>query len=143
MVWTQEQKDQLRKLWSDKDNDMTAAEMGAKIGQTKNAVIGMAHRMGLPQRGTIKLRHIVRRKRRTPKAVGAAVNPDMPELEEPVPALPPETHPDPGQCKYMHGDPQTKGWQFCGARTFSSRKPFCDYHSAKLLVPNEIGKKKE
>lgn len=141
MAWTDEQKDELKKLWSDKDNDMTAAEMGAQIGQTKNAVIGMAHRMGLPQRGTIKLRHVVRRKR-TPKPLGAGiVTITLPDNQaEPEPTLPPETHPDPGQCKYMHGDPQTKGWQFCGARTFSSRKPFCDYHSAKLLVPNEIGK---
>lgn len=44
--WTQKQIDTLIKLWT---AGVSAAEIGEKIGMTRNAVIGKAHRLSLPE----------------------------------------------------------------------------------------------
>lgn len=43
-MWTDEQTERLRKMWLD---GYRAADIGAELGVSKNAVIGRAHRMGL------------------------------------------------------------------------------------------------
>lgn len=45
--WTEDRKKLLRLYWAD---GWSATEIGARIGCGKNAVIGKAHRMRLPQR---------------------------------------------------------------------------------------------
>lgn len=47
MRWSEEQENQLRKLWA---KGLTTPEIGRRLGVTKNAVIGRAHRLGLPKR---------------------------------------------------------------------------------------------
>ncbi len=47
--WTRQQDDELRLLW---DQDHSTAEIGRRMGVTKNAVIGRAHRLQLPSRGS-------------------------------------------------------------------------------------------
>ena len=47
MAWTEEQIDQLKDLWSE---GLSTSEIGRKLGVTKNAVVGKAHRLGLPPR---------------------------------------------------------------------------------------------
>lgn len=48
VTWTDARSEQLRELWADRT--LTAAEIGRRIGATKNAVLGQAHRMGLPSK---------------------------------------------------------------------------------------------
>lgn len=47
MNWTEEQDATLRQLWSD---GLSTAKIGEKMGVTKNAVIGRAHRLALAPR---------------------------------------------------------------------------------------------
>src|SRR5437588_1012851 len=46
-TWTPERIEQLTRLW---DEGVTTAEIGRRIGVTKNAVIGKVHRIGLVPR---------------------------------------------------------------------------------------------
>jgi GcrA cell cycle regulator len=62
-LWTDAQNETLKKLWG----TVPAAAIGARIGKTKNAVLGRAHRMNLykhppgsdPRRPRPKRRHVV------------------------------------------------------------------------------------
>ena len=47
MAWTEDQIDQLKELWGE---GLSTSEIGRKLGVTKNAVVGKAHRLGLPPR---------------------------------------------------------------------------------------------
>ena len=47
MAWTDEQIADLKRLWHD---DVSAREIGEKLGISKNSVIGKAHRLQLPSR---------------------------------------------------------------------------------------------
>lgn len=46
--WTDEKKHRLRGLWA--DPAMSCAAIGRELGFSKNAVVGKAHRLGLPPR---------------------------------------------------------------------------------------------
>lgn len=46
-TWTDEQNERLRELWAE---GHSTAQIAARTGMTKNAVVGRAHRMGLPSR---------------------------------------------------------------------------------------------
>ncbi|MEN0076338.1 MAG: GcrA family cell cycle regulator, partial [Paracraurococcus sp.] len=47
MDWTAEAIDQLRSLWAE---GHSTAEIGRRMGISKNAVVGKAHRLNLPAR---------------------------------------------------------------------------------------------
>ena len=47
VTWTPERIEQLTTLW---EEGITTAEIGRRIGVTKNAVIGKVHRIGLVPR---------------------------------------------------------------------------------------------
>lgn len=47
MEWTEETISRLRALW---DEGLSTAEIGRQLSITKNAVVGKAHRLGLPSR---------------------------------------------------------------------------------------------
>ena len=46
-VWTPERIAEVTRLWGE---GLTTAEIGKLVGVTKNAVVGKAHRLGLPPR---------------------------------------------------------------------------------------------
>ncbi|MDP7344875.1 MAG: GcrA family cell cycle regulator, partial [Alphaproteobacteria bacterium] len=46
-TWTPERIAEVTRLW---DEGLTTAEIGKLVGVTKNAVVGKAHRLGLPPR---------------------------------------------------------------------------------------------
>jgi GcrA cell cycle regulator len=51
MTWTPERIAEVTRLWS---QGLTTAEIGRLVGVTKNAIVGKAHRLGLPSsRGTL------------------------------------------------------------------------------------------
>lgn len=47
MIWTPDNITQLRRLWL---SGMRTGEIACQLGMTKNAIVGKAHRIGLPNR---------------------------------------------------------------------------------------------
>jgi GcrA cell cycle regulator len=61
--WTTEKTEQLRQLWAD---GFSCSQIGARIGKSRNAVIGRVHRLHLPER-TTTVRTQYSRRRTQPK----------------------------------------------------------------------------
>jgi GcrA cell cycle regulator len=103
-VWTQELIDNLARLWSE---GHSTSEIGRRLGLTKNAVVGKAHRLLLPPRpsplkGPLKRRVVV-------------------EFSGP-------------SCSWPIGHPGEKHFHFCGERPLAG-KPYCAEHAAKAYIP--------
>lgn len=108
-IWTSELIDQLGTLW---EQGLATAEIGRRLGISKNAVIGKAHRMALKARPS-PLKSPPRRRN---AVVGAA------------PA-----------CSWPVGHPGEKGFHFCGSRPLAG-KPYCAEHAAiAYLRPKRQG----
>ncbi len=102
-IWTPDLIDQLSALW---DQGLSTAEIGRKLGISKNAVIGKAHRMALTPRPS----PLKSPPRRRVAGVGHA------------PA-----------CSWPSGHPGEKGFHFCGNRPMPG-KPYCAEHAALAYV---------
>ena len=103
MDWTQEQVTELSKLW---DEGLTTAEIGRRLGITKNAVVGKVNRLHLtPRQSPIK----------------RIEKPPVIELKGPA-------------CSWPIGHPREQGFHFCGKPPLPG-KPYCTEHSAKAYVP--------
>jgi GcrA cell cycle regulator len=143
--WNDEAISRLRSLW---DEGHAAAEIGRRLGVSKSAVIGKAHRLHLPARPSPV--------RRQPNQTGPRPPPQRapaPTLAEMVPVRlaastsgPPEaaTRPDPAPpqsaptpaepgtantCCWPIGDPGTPTFRFCGNPALATR-PYCAEHAA-------------
>jgi GcrA cell cycle regulator len=101
-TWTPERIDQLTLLW---DEGITTAEIGRRIGVTKNAVIGKVHRLGLVPR-VITVRPPPRR--------------NVFEFTGSV-------------CMWPHGHPGDDDFHFCGERPVAG-KPYCATHAAVAYI---------
>jgi len=101
-TWTDERITQLTLLW---DEGVTTAEIGRRIGVTKNAVIGKVHRLGLVPR-VITQKPAPRR--------------NVFEFTGPV-------------CMWPHGHPGDDDFNFCGGRPVPG-KPYCADHSARAYI---------
>lgn len=60
--WTDDEKALMSSLWA---QDVTADEIGRRIGRSKNAVLGQRQRQGLPKRTIETYQRAGRRKRRS------------------------------------------------------------------------------
>ncbi len=100
MTWTPERVDLLAQLWS---SGMPTAQIGKELGITKNAVVGKAHRLGLPERQS---------------PIAAA------KKESKVVEL--TAH----SCRWPEGHPGEPGFHFCGKQV-QSGKPYCPEHVAR------------
>ena len=98
LVWTESLIADLTALW---DQGLSASEIAARLGGiSRNAVIGKAHRLGLPSRPSPikRARAVAERK--------------------------------PGRgCCWPLGDPGEKDFHFCGKRAEPGR-PYCAEHCA-------------
>lgn len=135
--WSDVQVEILRELWA--DPDMSASAIAKKIGGvSRNAVIGKAHRIGLPKRQPVK------------RAAPAKV-----QVEKPVPVqkvsvpprivVPPPLHRDDGapvtilsvrecECRFPVGPVPSGGeMQVCGHAV--ARGAYCAAHAAIAFVP--------
>jgi GcrA cell cycle regulator len=101
-TWTPERIAQLKQLW---EEGVTTAEIGRRIGVTKNAVIGKVHRIGL-----------------VPRVVKEAPPPRRNVFEFTGPA-----------CMWPIGHPNDDDFHFCGGRPVSG-KPYCEAHAAKAYI---------
>src|SRR5579883_662707 len=106
-IWTPDLVQQLAVLWKD---GLSTAEIGRRLGVSKNAVVGKAHRLSLTPRPSPLKRPPVRR---------------------PAPAQAAAT--GSGVCSWPTGHPGEKDFGFCGKRTMAG-KPYCADHAAMAYV---------
>ena len=108
MEWTPEQVELLSKLWTE---GLTTSEIGLRLGVSKNAVVGKAHRLSLVAR---------------PSPIKRNENSKPPQPKQPT--LPPGK-----ACCWPIGDPKKDGFHFCGKLAIPS-KPYCLEHAAIAYI---------
>lgn len=101
-IWTPELIQQLSALWKE---GLSTAEIGRRLGVTKNAVVGKAHRLYLDPRPSPL-------KRPPAPRVTVALGPT---------------------CSWPEGHPGDKGFRFCGKRPLPG-KSYCAEHAQKAYV---------
>ena len=136
MKWTDDQKQTLRAMCA---RHRSAREIGDAIGCSRNAVIGMMHRLGLKNREPRPPRHSIqlfpRRDHRVRYLVRESLINDTPPVRQRKPVEKPqlvsffdvEHH----HCRWPIGDPKCLlTFRFCGADRFG-KMPYCKFHVAK------------
>lgn len=139
-AWTDEVISTLRRLW---DEGHATAEIGRRLGVTKNAVVGKAHRLVLPPRPSPIRRgeQTARNPPSRPKVVPSL--PPLPSVSvqvalaaPPAPLLTPAVTPRRGPaqpCCWPLGEPGRPGFRFCNAAA-DGGKPYCAEHRALAYV---------
>lgn len=156
MDWTEEAIGRLRALWAE---GLSTAEIGRRMGISKNAVVGKAHRLNLSARpspirrtpgGTPAPRPA---QRQAPRpfvrapgfAPGYAGNtyafPQPAPRPAPAPAPRPVAVPAPrpaprlsnAACCWPQGEPGKPGFRFCGSAALAG-KPYCEEHASLAYV---------
>jgi GcrA cell cycle regulator len=107
-VWTPELIEQLAVFWK---QGLSTAEIGRRLGVSKNAVVGKAHRLLLDPRPSPLKRPPVRR------VVGIT-----------APA-----------CSWPTGHPGERDFRFCGKRPLPG-KPYCAEHAELAYVKPKVEK---
>ena len=155
MEWNEETIARLRALWAE---GLSTAEIGRRMGISKNAVVGKAHRLNLPARPSPIRREgaggaprpVVPRRvtgpTLPPLAAASAPPPQLvtaPAPPPPAPAAPrvvasrPATTTfralRPQSCCWPIGEPGTKSFRFCDAEA-TPGKPYCQEHAAQAYV---------
>ena len=112
-VWTNDRIAKLKKLWTE---GLPTGEIGKRLGVSKNAVVGKAHRLSLKSR---------------PSPIRRAVKKAEPKKEEvTVFTLANLTS---MTCRWPNGDPKEDNFHFCGKPVFQT-KPYCAEHCAAAYV---------
>ncbi len=109
MSWTPEVVESLRSLWAE---GLTTTEIGRRLGMSKNAVIGKAHRLGLNGRPSP-----IRRERPARPAARRFTGPS---------------------CQWPIGDPRNNDFHFCGEPAHPG-KPYCLSHCAAAYTRGGSG----
>jgi GcrA cell cycle regulator len=153
-MWGDKQIEALKGLWAD---GLTASEIAAQMGFTRNSVLGKVHRLGLPPRA-VGIRQRVpewksmtreerqaradaqarlRRAKRAMAAAGRAFIPPPRIQPPPVVAAPfilaLETRPcsllelNDERCHFPIGEPGEPDFHFCGADT-KAESSYCQHH---------------
>lgn len=120
MGWTDEKVQELTRLWNE---GLTTGEIGKKLGVSKNAVVGKAHRLGLKSRPSPI-------KRPAPKKKKAAAKPKQkaaPKQKVTIMDLTGHT------CRWPIGDPRDDGFHFCGKHC-DIGTPYCKDHASQAYV---------
>ncbi len=149
MDWSAEAIERLRALWAE---GHSTAEIGRRMGISKNAVVGKAHRLNLPARPS-PIRRETGEATPRPQPVRAAPaaprNTLPPVAVTTAPAAPPRVVPPPAPsasvvrpfprmgaaraCCWPIGEPGQPGFRFCAAEAIPS-KPYCLEHAAVAYV---------
>jgi len=113
IVWTDSRVEKLKKLWS---GGLTTGEIGKRLGVSKNAVVGKAHRLGLKSRPSpIRRNPKNTEQKRNGKKLFTLID------------LTSQT------CRWPFGDPQEENFYFCG-KTIYPGKTYCEEHSELAYV---------
>jgi GcrA cell cycle regulator len=161
--WSDETVTKLRRLWAEGHSIREIHRKMAHLGvPSHHSVVGKAHRLGLPARGTpIKPlqpgQQYARRKRRPQFVLPALSNFETQTKNQPADSAPdpteepePETDqaeitdtpiierpaPVPGRCCYPIGHPRTPGFRFCGGKLRKPYQPYCAAHAAICFQPS-------
>ncbi len=135
MDWTQEQIADLMRLWND---GLSTSEIGKRLGITKNAVVGKAHRLHLSARPS----PIKRVAMRLPLVKQPMPKPAVAVAPVAAPAPAPQAHSaapkravemTPHSCRWPIGHPGDSGFHFCGDSALPG-KPYCSTHAAAAYV---------
>jgi GcrA cell cycle regulator len=148
MDWTDDVIARLRAFWAE---GLSTAEIGRRMGISKNAVVGKAHRLALDARpspirraapGDAPRRPVVRRVT-GPTLPTMAVPAASPVELRPVPPVVPPSPPvlravgrTGGRliaCCWPIGEPGTKSFRFCDDESLPG-KPYCGAHAALAYV---------
>src|SRR5487761_1420900 len=105
-IWTSELVQNLARLW---DEGHSTAEIGRRLGVSKNAVVGKAPRLALTPRPSPLKRPPMRRPAPATAVTGS------------------------GNCSWPTGHPADKDFGFCGRRTLAG-KPYCAEHATMAYV---------
>jgi GcrA cell cycle regulator len=150
MDWTTEAIERLKALWAE---GHSTAEIGRRMGISKNAVVGKAHRLNLSARPSPIRRDATPRPAPVPRAPRPVPTPMQRLVQPPVmrpaapPALPPQASAPPvvrsfpaprprtgsRSCCWPIGEPGTAGFRFCGGEPMAA-KPYCMEHAALAYV---------
>jgi GcrA cell cycle regulator len=150
MDWSAEAIERLRALWAE---GHSTAEIGRRMGVSKNAVVGKAHRLNLPARPSPIRREAVAERPapanapvRAPRAGGAtprstlsvaASAPTAPVMTAPAaPVAVVRAFPRLGSarsCCWPIGEPGTPEFRFCSSEA-TPGKPYCTTHAAVAYV---------
>lgn len=127
IVWLPSAKERVREFWA---TGMSATQIGRAMGVSKNAVIGVVHRMQLPPREKpSELAGIVREPKPKPEKVQEPVAEVAPP---PAPARAPERYAAGLACLWPTASPKTKRVPIrfeCQAPRAPGR-PYCEAHCA-------------
>jgi len=151
MEWTQAVIAELRRLWAE---GLSTAENGRRLGVSKNAVVGKAHRLALDPRpspihrgaGPAAAPAAPRRvsgPTLPPLAPAAVTSPSTVIVEMPVTRPAPQLRPvaisaprSSGRfsaCCWPIGEPGTSSFHFCGTEAIQG-KPYCTDHAQLAYV---------
>ncbi len=148
MDWTDAKVAQLRELWG---ADHSTREIADRMGMSKSAVVGKAHRLNLPSRpspirrgGVAKPVPLSPQARRAAALAATAVA--LPAVAiQPSPAMalpavafqpPPERDVDGRGCQWIDGDVMLGATAFCNAdlAPVYGKGPWCAHHMARVWV---------
>ena len=146
--WTAEAIARLTAFW---DEGHSTAEIGRRMGISKSAVVGKAHRLGLPPRPSpIRGKGTGERPRARERARIRQGDTSLPPLHPatdgtPLPPPPPAAPAKPPApmparptrqepCCWPIGEPGTRGFRMCDAPA-QPRKPYCAEHAGVAYVP--------
>jgi len=149
MEWTDETIERLRALWAE---GLSTAEIGRRMGISKNAVVGKAHRLNLPARPSPIRRDGSGAVPRAPTPLATTAATALPELSsspplpKPIMREPAQAAPKPAPlrpmaprigrsvaCCWPIGEPGTASFRFCDAEA-TQGKPYCADHAAVAYV---------
>lgn len=149
-MWNEEKIAKLKKLWQE---GLTTGEIGKRLGVSKNAVVGKAHRLGLKGRPSP-----IKRQEGATAAPAAAAPTPAPSASSATPTPSPAAatvhhtpSPAPSSkksqpakvftltdlnnntCRWPIGDPKHEDFHFCGKQVYPG-KPYCLEHCAQAYV---------
>ena len=157
MEWNEEAIARIRLLWSE---GHSTAEIGRRMGISKNAVVGKAHRLNLPARPSPIRRGTGEKRAATRATIRRVTGPTLPALQSVSRVAAPPPQPAPvvvslpvhkapvmlrtitsghrpsgrvSSCCWPLGDPGTPQFRFCGDPTMPA-KPYCHDHAALAYV---------
>jgi len=151
MEWTDEAIARLRELWAE---GHSTAEIGRRMGISKNAVVGKAHRLSLIARPSPIRRdgEAVPPRPAMPRRITGPTLPPLAAEVQVAPAArptPAQTRPEPSKphvvrqattytprpqtCCWPLGEPGTRSFRFCDGVSIPG-KPYCTEHAAIAYV---------
>ncbi len=117
-VWDKKQLEKLIKLW---DEGLPITKIGLKLGVSRNAIAGKAHRLGLPKRNSPISKSGDPRKNKVVSNLNT-------NKELPLKISLREVEWSRNRCCWPIGDPKLPGFSFCGTSIMPGR-PYCEEHS--------------